>query len=195
MTSHDDLDRRLAAWLDQEYVPRAPIGLLESTTGRVARTRRLPGWATTERWFSMESRAMFGAVPRVVIILVTIGLLAALTAGTIAIGAAVSTGSPNGLIVYQHDSGDLWTVRPDGSDSQPLIESDATLAYPSWSPDGSRLATGPPPPLDARTTSSSPRPTAATPSSWPRASARSPAGRRPTGRPTALACYSPLRPR
>ena len=29
---------------------------------------------------------------------------------------------------------------PDGSDQQPLIESDATLAAPSWSPDGTRLA-------------------------------------------------------
>ncbi|MFO7531821.1 MAG: hypothetical protein R6W93_05130 [Candidatus Limnocylindrales bacterium] len=140
MTSHDDLDRRLTAWLDEEVAMHAPIGLLESATGRVARARPLPGWATTERWISMETRAMLGAVPRVIIVLATIGLLAALTAGTIAIGAAVSGGSANGLIVYQHASGDLWTVEHDGSDPRPLVESDATLSAPAWSPDGRRVA-------------------------------------------------------
>ena len=140
MTSHDDLERRLTAWLDEEVAMHAPIGLLESATGRVARTRLLPGWATTERWISMETRAMLGAVPRVLIVLATIGLLAALTAGTIAIGSAVTNGSANGLIVYQHASGDLWTVEPDGSDPQLLVESDATLSAPAWSPDGRRVA-------------------------------------------------------
>ncbi len=143
MTSYDDLDRRLTAWLDEEVAMHAPIGLLESATGRVARTRPLPGWATTERWISMETRALLGTVPRVLIVPATIGLLAALTAGTIVIGSAVTTGSSNGLIVYQHASGDLWTVEPDGSDPRPLVESDATLSAPAWSPDGRSVACWP----------------------------------------------------
>ena len=41
-------------------------------------TRRLPGPVLIERWLPMQTQARFGAIPRTAIILVTLGLLAAL---------------------------------------------------------------------------------------------------------------------
>ena len=90
MTSDDGMDRRLTAWLDEEAAPHAPRGLSETVTERVTGTRRLPGWATPERWISMETRAQFGAVPRAVIVLATLALLTALAAGAIVVGSSTA---------------------------------------------------------------------------------------------------------
>lgn len=61
--------------------------------------------------------------------------LATLVAG-VAAGTA-SAGSLPGLIAHNHD-GALWTVEPNNPDS--LIPVGANLNYPSWSPDGTKLA-------------------------------------------------------
>ena len=151
MTSDDGLDRRLTAWLDEEAAPYAPQGLSETVTERVERTRRLPSWATTERWISMETRAQFGAVPRAVIVLATLALLTALAAGAIAIGASTTPRLPppfgaaaNGLIAYV-SGGDIWTVEPTGDDPRRITSGPGVEDIPTWSRDGTRLAywTGP----------------------------------------------------
>ncbi len=87
MSQNDGLDRRLTAWLDDEAAPYAPTDLRMRFADGVGRTRQRPAWATTERWISMETRARLGGVPRLIIILATIGLLAALAAGAIVIGS------------------------------------------------------------------------------------------------------------
>jgi hypothetical protein len=87
MTSDDKLVRDLGAWLEEEAAPHAPGELHARFIDGIARSHQRPGWATTERWISMETRAQLGAVPRAAIILVTIGVLAALTAGAIAMAS------------------------------------------------------------------------------------------------------------
>ena len=146
MTSNDGLDRRLTAWLDEEAAPLAPHGLSETITESVRGTRRLPGWATPERWISMETRARFGAVPRAVIVLATLALLTALAAGAIAIGSSTPPNLPppfgaaaNGLIAYVSD-GDLHVVEPDGSGLKQITSGPGVEGIPTWSRDGTKLA-------------------------------------------------------
>ena len=137
MSRNDGLDRRLTAWLDVEAAPYAPADLRMRFADGVARTRQRPAWATTERWISMETRARLGGVPRLIIILATIGLLAALSAGAIVIGS----GGParNGRIAFEYQN-DIYTVAPDGTDRQLLVEGAGTVDVREWSPDGTRLA-------------------------------------------------------
>jgi WD40 repeat protein len=139
MIPNDGLDRRLAAWLDDEAAPYAPADLRMRFAEGVGRTRQRPGWATMERWISMETRAHLGAVPRTFIILVTLALLAALAAGAIVVGGSRESPASNGLIAFAY-LGDIYTVEPDGSDRQLLVEGSGDTGEPSWSPDGTRLA-------------------------------------------------------
>jgi Tol biopolymer transport system component len=134
--SHDDgLDRRLTAWLDDEAAPYAPTDLRMRFAEGVGRTRQRPAWATTERWISMETRARLGGVPRLIIILATIGLLAALAAGAYVTGSDGPARNGRIAFVYQND---IYTVEPDGTDRQLLAEGAGTGV--AWSPDGTRLA-------------------------------------------------------
>lgn len=63
--------------------------------------------------------------------------------------AISATGSPaqavadRGLIVFQSDRGghvNLWTMRPDGSGQTKLTDDKVEDVFPSWSPDGTRIA-------------------------------------------------------
>ena len=139
MTPNDGLDRRLAAWLEDEAAPHAPADLRMRFADGVGRTRQRPGWATPERWISMETRAQLGAVPRAAIILAILGLLMALAAGAIVVGSGEAARAGNGLLAFADDDG-IYTVNPDGSDRQLLVSEPGTLEGPSWSPDGTRLA-------------------------------------------------------
>ncbi len=118
MSQDDGLDRRLTAWLDVEAAPYAPADLRMRFAEGVDRTRQRPAWATTERWISMETRARLGGVPRLVIILATIGLLAALSAGAIVIGS--DGPARNGRIAFMYQN-DIYTVAPDGSDRRLIV--------------------------------------------------------------------------
>jgi Tol biopolymer transport system component len=137
MTSKDGIDRRLTAWLDVEAAPYAPTDLRMRFAEGVGRTRQRPAWATTERWISMETRARLGGVPRVVIILATIGLLAALAAGAYVIGSEGPARNGRIAFVYQDD---IYTVAPDGTDRRLLVDGSDTSQSLAWSPDGTRLA-------------------------------------------------------
>lgn len=140
MTNRVDFDRRLTSWLEEDAAPHAPGEMHARFIEGMASARQRPGWATTERWISMETRAQLGAVPRAAIVLATMLLLTGLTAGAVVVGSAVTTPAPNGLIAYPHVSGAIWVVEPDGSDPRALIEDGGTLSDPVWSPDGTRLA-------------------------------------------------------
>lgn len=94
----------------------------------------------------METRAQFGAVPRAVIILATLALLAALAAGAIAMGASTAPKLPppfgpagNGLIAYV-SGGDIWTVGPTGDDPRQITTDTGVEDIPTWSRDGMKLA-------------------------------------------------------
>ena len=139
MTPNDGLDRGLTAWLEDEAAPHAPADLHTRFAEGMGRTRQRPGWATSERWISMETRAHLGALPRTAIALVILGLLLALAAGAIAVGSNGGDGPRNGLLAFAY-LGDVYTVQPDGSDRTLLVSEPGTQDAASWSPDGTRLA-------------------------------------------------------
>lgn len=58
-------------------------------------------------------------------------------------GPSYNAGSwlPTGpRIVYDDGSGNNFSVRPDGSDSQPILAAAGEVRSPTWSPDGARIA-------------------------------------------------------
>jgi hypothetical protein len=147
VSSSADFDRTLSAWLDELAPMREPEGLTYAVLARTRRTRRIPGWATLERWFPMQPTYRFGAVPRTAIILVTLALLTTLLGIAIAIGASPSVAPPapptgaarNGLIAFD-DEGDIWVVKPEGTDRKALTTGPLWDTNPVWSQDGTRIA-------------------------------------------------------
>lgn len=68
-----------------------------------------------------------------------LGMLVLVLAGALPAGAK----PPEGLIVFQSDRGgelDLWTMRPDGSNQVRLTNDKVDDEFPTWSPDGKKIA-------------------------------------------------------
>jgi len=140
-----NLDRLLTDWLEADAAPRAPDGLETACVEGVARTRQRPAWATTERWISMETRAQLGVMPRLVIALLTIALLAIGAIGGYAIGSGLVDASdgddPLAGLTYSTQEGVIYRYPSDGtSDPVPLTGDDEYATIPRWSPDGTRVA-------------------------------------------------------
>jgi Tol biopolymer transport system component len=72
-----------------------------------------------------------------IIILATIALLAALAAGAYVV--ASEGPALNGRIAFDYQD-DIYTVAPDGTDRQLLVDGVASTEGMAWSPDGTRLA-------------------------------------------------------
>jgi Tol biopolymer transport system component len=87
----------------------------------------------------METRAQLGAVPRTAIVLAVLGLLLAIFAGVMVAGTESNARAANGRIAFA-DAGDIYTVEPDGSDRQLIVEGTGFVQGLAWSPDGTRLA-------------------------------------------------------
>lgn len=87
----------------------------------------------------METRARLGAVPRTAIVLAILGLLLAIAGGAIVAGSGGDERASNGRIAFVN-MGDIFSVEPDGSDRQLLVEGAGVVRGLSWSPDGTRLA-------------------------------------------------------
>jgi dipeptidyl aminopeptidase/acylaminoacyl peptidase len=71
-------------------------------------------------------------------------LVAVLSLLTISIGeGALTAGASNGLIAFESDEGghsDIWVMQPDGSNAVNLTNDQIEDVFPSWSPDGSKIA-------------------------------------------------------
>jgi dipeptidyl aminopeptidase/acylaminoacyl peptidase len=68
-----------------------------------------------------------------------LGLLVLVAAGALPAAAK----PPQGLIIFQSDRGgqtDLWTMRPDGSNQVRLTNDKIEDVFPTWSPDGKKIA-------------------------------------------------------
>ena len=96
MTAGPDLDRQITALLDAQAEGRAPDGLLGNTLEATSRTRRRPAWRIPERWIPMPLTMRLAVVPRAVLLIITLALLAAIATGVIAVGSALHLGRTNG---------------------------------------------------------------------------------------------------
>jgi Tol biopolymer transport system component len=135
---------RLTAALD-EIGGTPKLDYLDSIVAQARRTRQRPAWTFLERWLPMAIALRPAAVlPRVAVFMALLaGLLALLVISYLLAGAAptVPTVLPvgNGLIALA-SNGDIDVVQPDGSGRHPLISGPAFQTFPSWSPDGTKLA-------------------------------------------------------
>jgi Tol biopolymer transport system component len=156
MTHHDDLDRQLTAWLDDPTTPPAPRYLPE-VLERTRHTRQRPAWASLERWLPMAVITRPAPSPSVrLAYLLLIGLLMlALVASVAIVGSrsltsdgsedgrpatAVIPQGPEAVYAFASDDGHVFTVRADGTDLRQLTDGPAHASYPTWSPDGTRIA-------------------------------------------------------
>jgi Tol biopolymer transport system component len=87
----------------------------------------------------METRAQLGAVPRTAIVLAVLGLLLAIFAGVMVAGSGGDVQAANGRIAFANQ-GVIYTVEPDGSDRQVIVEGAGDVEGLASSPDGTRLA-------------------------------------------------------
>jgi Tol biopolymer transport system component len=157
MTHHDDLDRQLTAWLDDPTTPPAPRYLSE-VLERTRHTRQRPAWASLERWLPMAviTRPAPSPTTRLTALLLIGLLMLALVASVAIVGSRSLTsdgsedGRPATAIIPQgpeavfafasFDDGHIFTVRADGTDLRQLTDGPARASYPTWSPDGTRIA-------------------------------------------------------
>ena len=139
-----DLDRLLTDWLEADAAPRAPESLETAFVEGVARTRQRPAWATTERWISMQTRAQLGVMPRALILLLTLALLVAALAASLALAGNLTRaddGARNPLagLTYFTQEGGVYTT--DGTGDPVRLTDEGEFAIGShWSPDGSRFS-------------------------------------------------------
>ena len=142
---NDDFDRRLTSWLRTDAPDEAPAPLLQAVAGRVATTRRRPGWATAVRWLPAGTLGLpqvrYSA--RTAWLLAAVAVIAAMGLGILAMGALrrpPPVGPARaGLIAF--DSGaDIVVVDAAGRNRRQLTTSTALETSPSFSPDGTRIA-------------------------------------------------------
>ncbi len=140
-----DLDRLLTDWLEADAAPRAPESLETAFVEAVARTRQRPAWATTERWISMETRAQLGVMPRALILILTLALLVAALAASLALAGNLTRaddgGDPLAGLTYFTQEGVIQRHASDESGDPVRLTGDDEFALgPFWSPDGTRFA-------------------------------------------------------
>jgi len=82
MTTDRDLDRQLAAWLDERATPVPPDDLLARSLGRVDSTRQRPGWLVRDRLPVGSGTLGRARVPAwAILLLVALAALAVVAAG------------------------------------------------------------------------------------------------------------------
>ncbi len=142
MTPDGAFDRRLTTWLEEDAAPRAPQGFDDVVAETVNQKRQLPSWATPERWISMETRAQFGVMPRAVILLLTIWLLVAALAASLALAGKLTLADDGGGIAgLTYSTGGVIYQHPTDAAGEPVPltdESEYATTF-AWSPDGTRF--------------------------------------------------------
>jgi len=151
MTHRDDLDQLLSTWLDDPYTPPAPA-YLGQVLERTRHTRQRPAWANLERWLPMADKTLgrTTAPPMRFAYLLLIALLVvALAVGVAVVGSRLLSSTPaipqGGAAVLAFaslvgESGDIFTVRADGTDLRQLTSGSGAETGPAFSPDGRRIA-------------------------------------------------------
>jgi Tol biopolymer transport system component len=144
MTMRPDLERELRLYLRARSIDREPDGLLAATLAHVDRTGQRPGWLVLDRWASPLAQARMRTLRRtaLIVLVAAVALLAA--ALFVAVGSRPRLPKPvgpagNGLIAFD-SHGTIVTMAPDGSRERPITVGPALATYPTWSPDGTRIA-------------------------------------------------------
>ncbi len=165
MNGPSDFDRRLTAWLDDQAPMREPDGLTYAVLARTRRTRRMPRWASPERWLPVTviTRPALEPQLRIAWLLLLAALALALIAGGAIVGSrlivpARPVDGLNGAYPipiggaavlafdrYTDDANgqpgrDIFTIRADGSDMRRLTDTPAVESNVAWSPDGTMIA-------------------------------------------------------
>jgi Tol biopolymer transport system component len=149
MTAFDrssQLDRRIAAALDDIAMPRTP-DYLDDILRQTARTSQRPRWTFLERWIPVDTTAPrpagFVRLPArpLIVLLVLAALLAAATVAYV--GSRHPAAPPfgpaaNGRIGYI-SGGDLYTRDTVAGAARLLVGGDGDQAFPFFSPDGTKL--------------------------------------------------------
>jgi Tol biopolymer transport system component len=155
MTQPDRFEGRLPDGLADLAAAQVP-SYLDDILAESRRLRQRPRWTFPERWLPMTTIALPAArgrtLPSTWFLVLTGALLAILVAGVLLTGgtllrsesavvpAPVTGPARNGLLAFDHPSGDIWVVDPEGSDPRPFVEDPEIAIDPVWSPDGLRLA-------------------------------------------------------
>lgn len=146
-----ELDRRLAAWLDEAAPRRAPDTLLSAPARAVERTRPMPAWLAllTERPMRQGDRVTVGSTPlRAVYLTALAALIVALAAAAVVGGSRLLPPRPlpppfgpaaNGLIAFD-THGAVMVANPDGTGVRTLVADRPGASSATWAPDGTRLA-------------------------------------------------------
>jgi hypothetical protein len=148
VTTRDDFDRQLTAWLAADAPPSEPEPLLGQVLARTARTRRRPAWRIPERWIPMSSiTTSVGSARRIpwqpvaLVALLVVALVAALV---LVAGAQRTLPAPFGVAVNGHLSfsrnGDIMTMDSPTANPRTLISGPEQDFGPLYNSTGDRLA-------------------------------------------------------
>jgi len=137
-------DQLMSTWLDERAHGPAADPVLDAALSRTRRARPLPGWLLPERWLPMPLTSRFASVPRLVPVLLVLGLLLAFAVAIALVGSQRRLPPPFGLaapgVVAFAADGDLWTANPDGSNRVRLTTDPRIDGFPVFSRDGTRIA-------------------------------------------------------
>ena len=144
MTHNDGFDRTVFAWLDEQAGQGMP-GYLDEVLARTTRTRQRPWWSSLERWLPVQSTVRFAQAPRMVWLLVILGLVLALGAAILVVGSPKPLPSPfgqgaHGNVLYAAADGDIYAIDTASNKARPLVTGSAADSSPIYSPDGARFA-------------------------------------------------------
>ena len=144
MTLNDGFDRTVSAWLDEQAGQGMP-GYLDEVLTRTTRTRQRPWWSSLERWLPVQSTARFAQAPRMVWLLVILGLVLALGTAILIAGSPKPLPSPfgpgaHGNVLYAGTDGDIYAIDTTTNVAHPLVTGSAADSGQVLSPDGTRMA-------------------------------------------------------
>ena len=143
MIAHDDFDRTVSRWLDEQAGQGTP-GYLDEVLARTTRTRQRPWWSSLERWLPERTTRRFAPAARTAWLLIAVALVVLTAAALLLIGVGQRRiphfGSvANGSIAFV-DGGDLKVAAAEGTTIRVAAVLPSGAEALRFSPDGRHLA-------------------------------------------------------